>query len=136
MFNASMIIAQSSDTGDAAAGVGAIIAAVIYLAIIVVVIAGMWKMLEKANQPGWGILIPIYNVILLLRVAGKPIWWIVLMIIPLVNIVPAILLPMAIARSFGKGTGFGIGLIFLPFIFYPMLGFGQAEYSPPGLPAV
>lgn len=135
MFNASMILAQSSSS-DTGGGAGAMVGVVIYLAIIIVVIAGMWKVFEKANQPGWGILIPIYNIILLLQVAGKPIWWIVLMIIPIINIIPAVLVPIAIAKNFGKGAGYGVGLIFLPFIFYPMLGFGKAEYSPPGMPAI
>ena len=116
------------------AGCGAV-GAFLYLAIIVVMIVGMWKMLEKANQPGWGAIIPIYNVILLLRVAGKPLWWIILLFVPLVNIVISILIPAAIAKNFGKGTGFTLGLIFLPMIFYPILGFGSAEYSPEGMPS-
>ncbi len=114
-------------------GVGVFL--VVYLAVIVLMIAGMWKMFEKANQPGWGVLIPIYNVILLLRVAGKPLWWIILMFIPLISIIPLILIPVAIAKNFGKGGGFAVGLIFLPMIFYPILGFGSAEYSPPGIPS-
>ncbi len=103
---------------------------VIYLALVVVVIAGMWKMFEKANQPGWGALIPIYNIILLLKVAGKPVWWILLLFIPLVNIVISILVYAAVARNFGRGVGFTIGLIFLPIVFVPILGFGEAKYNP------
>ena len=101
-----------------------------YLAFIILVIAGTWKTFEKANQPGWGCLIPIYNIVLMIQVAGKPIWWLILMFIPIVNIIPAIIIPISIAKNFRQGTGFGIGLIFLPFIFYPILGFGSAEYDP------
>ena len=93
-------------------------------------IAGAWKTFEKANQPGWACIIPIYSVIVLLKVAGKPLWWLIVLIIPFIGIIPAILIPFAIARNFGKGVGFGAGLMFLPFIFYPVLGFGSAEYDP------
>ncbi len=103
---------------------------IIYLLFLVIAIAGMWATFEKANQPGWGIIIPIYNLILLLKVAGKPLWWLILMFIPLISIIPAIIVPFAIARNFRKGSGFGAGLLFLPFIFYPILGFGSAEYDP------
>lgn len=108
----------------------------IQLALVVAMIAGGWKMLEKANQPGWGVLIPIYNLILLLRVAGKPIWWVIPWLIPLVNVVITILVAAAIARSFGKGIGYTLGLAFLPMIFWPILGFGSAEYVPAGLPSM
>lgn len=110
-------------------GIGAIIAMIIYLAIIVVVIAGMWKVFAKAGEPGWACLVPIYNAIVLLKIAGKPLWWIVLFVIPLANLVAAILLSLAIAERFGKGAGFGIGLALLGFVFYPILGFGDAEYT-------
>lgn len=103
---------------------------ILYLGLLVVAVAGMWATFEKANQPGWGILIPIYNLILLLKVAGKPLWWLILMFIPLVSIIPGIIIPFAVARNFRKGSGFGAGLLFLPFIFYPILGFGSAEYDP------
>ncbi|MCZ6651968.1 MAG: DUF5684 domain-containing protein [Planctomycetota bacterium] len=102
----------------------------IYLGLLAIMVAGMWATFEKANQPGWGVLIPIYNIILLLKVAGKPLWWLILMVIPLVSLIPTIMIPLAVARNFRKGGGFGAGLIFLPFIFYPILGFGSAEYDP------
>jgi hypothetical protein len=101
----------------------------IWLAIVVVVFAGMWKTFTKAGQPGWGVLIPIYNCYLFTQIAGRPGWWVILMFIPLVNFVIAILLCLDIARKFGKGAGFGIGLLFLGFIFYPILGFGDATYE-------
>ena len=103
---------------------------VFYVAIMVAVIAGCWKMFVKAGQPGWGILIPIYNVYLMLKVAGRPGWWLLLMLIPIVNFVVGIVVAIDIARNFGKGIGFVLGMIFLGFIFYPILGFGSAQYRP------
>lgn len=102
---------------------------VLYFALVIGVIAGVWKTFVKAGKPGWGALIPIYNIILLLQIADKPLWWIILFFIPLVNIIVAILLSIEIAAKFGKGAGFGLGLAFLGFIFYPILGFGDAKYQ-------
>ena len=61
--------------------------------------------------------------------AGKPTWWIVLFLIPLVSLVAAVLVSIEIAKKFGQGTGYGLGLAFLPMLFYPMLGFGSAQYQ-------
>jgi len=105
---------------------------IIYIAVIIIAIAGMWKAFEKAGQPGWAVIIPIYNIIVLLKIVGRPVWWIVLYLIPLVNFVISIIVSIDLAKSYGKGTGYGVGLLFLPFIFYPMLGFGSAQYVGPG----
>ena len=102
---------------------------VINLALVAAVLAGIWKVFVKAGKPGWGCLVPIYNIILLLEMAGKPMWWIVLLLIPLVGLIVAVLVNIEIAKKFGKSTGFGVGLALLPFIFYPMLGFGSARYQ-------
>jgi hypothetical protein len=104
---------------------------IIYLALIVLVVAGFWKMFEKAGKPGWAAIVPIYNMIVMLEIAGRPIWWIILLIIPIVSIVVVIIVMIDIAKSFGKGAGFAIGLVFLPFIFGPLLGFGDATYKGP-----
>jgi hypothetical protein len=101
---------------------------VIELILLVVSLAGLWKTFEKAGKPGWAAIVPIYNSIVLLEIAGKPIWWILLFFIPCVNIVVFILVTIDVAKNFGQGAGFGIGLFFLPFVFYPMLGFGSAQY--------
>ena len=101
----------------------------IYVAVIVIVIAGIWKAFEKAGKPGWAAIVPIYNVIVMIEIAKKPLWWIILMLIPLVNIVIAIILNIEIAQKFGKGAGFGLGLSFFGFIFWPILGFGDAQYQ-------
>jgi hypothetical protein len=98
------------------------------LALAVVVIVGMWKVFEKAGKPGWASLIPIYNLIVLLEIIGKPLWWIVLFFLPCVNFIAFVLVGIEVAKAFGKDTLYGIGLALLPFIFYPMLGFGSARY--------
>ncbi len=115
--------------GGGGAGLFGGVFMVVWLAIFVLTIAGMWKIFIKAGKPGWACLIPIYNLIVLLEIAGKPVWWFILFLIPLVNLVVAILVVIALAERFGKGVGFAIGLLLLPFIFYPLLGFGDARYQ-------
>lgn len=98
------------------------------LLILVLMIYAGWKVFEKAGQPGWAVIIPFYNIYILLKIANKPGWWLILFLIPLVNFVVAILVSINVAKAFGKGAGFGIGLAFLGFIFYPILAFTDAEY--------
>jgi len=105
----------------------------IELAIFILVIVGVWKVFTKAGRPGWASLIPLYHLYVLLKIAGKPGWLILLFLIPLVNVVMLIIVAIEVAKVFGKGTGFGLGLAFLGFIFYPILGFGDATYQ--GAPA-
>jgi hypothetical protein len=93
-----------------------------------VVVAAMWKVFTKAGKPGWAAIVPIYNIVVLLEIAGKPLWWIALFFVPLVSLVAAFLIMIGVAKAFGKGTGFGIGLTLLGFIFFPILGFGSAQY--------
>ena len=102
---------------------------IIYIAVVVVEIAGAWMMFAKAGQPGWAAIIPIYNIVVAMRVAQRPAWWTILMFIPLVSLVIAIIVALDIARLFGKSGAFAIGLIFLSFIFIPILGFGSAQYQ-------
>jgi len=85
---------------------------VIYLALIVLLIVSQWKIYSKANKPGWACLIPIYNIIVLLEIVGKPLWWLFLFLIPIVNIVFVIWMTNLLSKSFGKSEGFTIGLIF------------------------
>ncbi len=99
------------------------------LVVIAVIIAGFWKVFAKAGRPGWAAIIPIYNIIVLLQVAGKPLWWTILFFIPIVNIVISILVCLAIARNFGRSEAFGVGLALLGVIFFPILGFGSAQYQ-------
>ncbi len=102
---------------------------IIYLAFLVLMIVSLWKIFEKAGKPGWACIIPIYNILILLEIVGKPWWWLLLMLIPGVNIVFAIWMTNLLSLSFGKTVGFTIGLLLLPFIFYPILGLGDAAYK-------
>jgi len=96
----------------------------------VVLIVGLWKMFEKAGQPGWAVLIPLYNAYILLKVARRPGWWLLLYLIPVVNIVIVIIVAIDVARSFGRSAAFGFFLNFLLFgIGYAVLGFGSAQYQ-------
>lgn len=99
--------------------------------IAIIIIIAQWKIYEKAGQPGWASIVPIYNIVILLRIIGKPTWWLLLMIIPGVNIIIGIWSTNLLAKSFGKDVGFTLGLIFLSIIFYPILAFGSAEYQGP-----
>ncbi|MDR9402035.1 MAG: DUF5684 domain-containing protein [Halothece sp. Uz-M2-17] len=105
----------------------ALLQLIVQLIIFILLIAGNWMVFVKAGQPGWAILIPFYNVYVTLKIAGRPGWWLILLFIPLVNLI-FIIIPFDIAGKFGKGVGYGLGLLFLPFIFYPVLGFGHASY--------
>lgn len=110
---------------------GAVIGLIIELAIIVFMVASIWKVYTKAGQPGWAAIVPIYNLYVLTQIVGRPAWWIVLFFIPGVNFIAAIILYIDLAKSFGKGAGFGLGLTFLGFIFMPILGFGSSQYVGP-----
>ncbi len=108
------------------AGIGVII---LLLLIGIFMIISMWKVFAKAGQPGWAVLIPIYREVVWLTLVNKPIWWIILLLIPFVNIVIVIMILHRTSLSFGKDGGFTAGLFFLPIIFWPILAFGKAEYK-------
>ena len=113
-----------------------IIAIIFLVAFVVFIIAAMWKVFEKAGQPGWAAIIPIYNIYIMTKIGGKPGIWTLLCLIPIVNYVFMIWLTNMISKSFGKDEGFTAGMIFLGFIFWPILGFGSAKYLGPfGNPA-
>ena len=104
----------------------------IYIAIVVAIIAGWWMIFTKAGEAGWKSIIPIWNTLILLKIIGREWWWILLLLIPFVNIVIWIIVSLDLAKVFGRGTGFGIGLAFLSFIFAPILGFGSDAYKGSG----
>jgi len=105
----------------------------IYLVFVIAVIAGWWMMFEKAGEAGWKAIIPIYNIIVLLKIVGREWWWVILFLIPIVGFIVWIIVALDLAKVFGRGTGFGIGLIFLTPIFALILGFGSDTYK--GAPA-
>ena len=104
---------------------------IFWLAFTILMIAACWKIFTKAGQPGWASIIPIYNWYILCKIVGRPSWWVILLLIPFVNFIIGIILCIDLAKSFGKGVGFGIGLILLSVIFFPILGFGSAQYQGP-----
>lgn len=116
-YNASFLAGISS---------GVIVISLIFAALM---IATMWRIFTKAGKPGWASIVPIYNMVVMLQISGKPEWWILLFFIPLVNIVIAIMVIIAMAEAFGQSTGFAMGMLFLPIIFYPLLAFGDYEYQ-------
>lgn len=99
---------------------------------IVVIVVSMWKLYNKAGQPGWTSLIPIYNYVVLLRIINRPIWWIFMLLVPIVNVIFYAIMVIDLAKVFGKGTGFGVLLLIFPYITFPILAFSSsAEYSEP-----
>ena len=104
---------------------------IVYLLVVAVLIAAMWKVYTKAGKPGWACIIPIYNLIVLLEIVGKPVWWFLLFLIPCVNFVFIIWTYNLLSKSFGKSEGFTVGLILLSPIFMCILGFGDAVYLGP-----
>lgn len=118
-----------SGTDEAAAVITGVVIGVVYLVVAIVMIAATWKLFVKAGKPGWACIVPIYNMVVLLQIAGKPEWWVVLMFVPFANIIVLLMMDLGIAENFGKSTGFGLGLFFLPIIFMPVLAFGDARYA-------
>ena len=118
-------------------GIGVAIALVFFgLTFAILIIVSNWKIYSKAGKPGWASIIPIYSTIVLLEIVGKPVWWLILLLIPCTLPIFGIWLTNLVSKSFGKNVGFTIGLLILPIIFYPILAFGSATYQgPAGAPA-
>lgn len=124
-------LAQQNTGANIAAGIGGVVILFIWLAVIVLVIAGMWKTFAKAGQPGWAAIIPILNVYIMLKVAGRPGWWLLLYLIPIVNLVVTIIVYNDISKSFGHGLGMTLLLFFLSPIAFCVIGFGSSQYQGP-----
>ena len=127
------ILAQTTANTSGAVG-GSIIGSLVWLAITVVLVVALWKLFVKAGHPGWASLIPIYNTVVMLRITGHSGWWILGMLVPFLNFFVIIRLVFNLATVFGRGIGFGFGLLFLSPIFIPILAFGSSRYegSTPG----
>jgi len=141
MHTLTTILAQASGNQEAAAQFGALLALIagfgmiLVAGIVVVTLIGMWKVFTKAGEPGWAVLVPIYNLIVLLRIAGLPWYWV---FAPFVAIVPIlgwiaymvwiVWVHHRISTRFGQGVGFTIGLTLLGPIFWLILGFGSSKY--------
>jgi hypothetical protein len=101
----------------------------IILGLAVLLFAAIWRIFEKAGRQGWEALIPIYSAYVLTKIIDKPGYWVLLMCIPYIGLIWAIWSTNLLSKKFGKDVGFTIGLIFLPFIFYPILAWGDAQYQ-------
>lgn len=120
---------ESVETGGLMAAMGAL--AFVYFAVILLILVSMWKIFVKAGKPGWAAIVPIYNMIVLLEIVNKPIWWFIMFFIPLVNLIFIIMTYNELSKSFGQGVGTTVLLILLPFVGFPMLAFGDAQYTRP-----
>lgn len=104
----------------------------ISLIIWVISIVAYWRVFEKAGKPGWAAIVPIYNIYVLVKIAGRPGWWLLLLLIPFVNVVIWLVLALDVAKAFGKSVLFGVvGLWLFSLIGYMILGFGNAKYIKP-----
>jgi hypothetical protein len=112
-------------------GAGFLVVLLIALIVAAIEIASLWIVFTKAGEKGWKAIIPIWSNIVQMRIIGRPVWWVILLFIPFVNFIVLIIVYLDLAKAFGKGVGFGIGLVFLPFIFMPLLAFGDARYTGP-----
>ena len=102
-----------------------------WLIIAILLIAAKWKVFVKAGQPGWAAIIPIYNIYIMTKIAGKPGIWTLLCLLPFVNLIFSIWLYNMISKSFGQEEGFTVGLVLLGIVFWPILGFGDSKYQGP-----
>lgn len=107
----------------------------ISLSIAAFYIIAAWKVYIKAGQSGWAAIIPIYNIYILMRIIGRPGWWVLLFLIPYVNLAISIVVVIDLAKSFGRSVKFAIlGLLLFPFVGYAMLAYGEDKYlGPQGL---
>ncbi len=111
-----------------------VIFGILWLALVIPTIVGLWKVFEKAGKPGWGAVVPFYNYWLIIEIVGRPEWWLVLLFVPYASLVVLVILMIDLAKSFGRTTGFGVGLALLSPVFMPLLGFGSDTYGGPSVP--
>ncbi len=104
---------------------------IVSLIITAVMLVAYWKIFVKAGEPGWGCLIPFYNLYIMFKIAWGKGWLFLLMLIPFVNIVVSIIWLWKFNKSFDKGAGFFVLLLLLPFIGFLILAFDSSEYIGP-----
>jgi hypothetical protein len=115
-------------SSDILGGAAATVILLFQLALVGVQVAGMWTVFEKANYAGWKAIIPIYNLYVMLQIGENRWWWLLLLVVPVVNLYAVYKIHAGVARSFGRGIGFGLGLAFLGILFFPLMGFGDYQY--------
>lgn len=106
----------------------ALLILLIEIGLIVLIFASLWKIVAKAGEPGWSGIVPIYNMLIMAKIAQKPMWWGALVLIPIAGIVFQVWIWNRVVKRFGYSEGFTVGVMLLPFIFIPILGFGSAQY--------
>jgi hypothetical protein len=116
--------------GIATITLGVILLACCCVSVVVIEILASWTVFSKAGQPGWAAFIPIYNFVVLCRMAGHSGWWVLLLLVPLVNLIIPFIVHVDVARKFGYGALFGICLTLFDFICMPILAFSEAVYDP------
>lgn len=114
----------------AAAGAMALYS-IIGIALTVLLLVSLWKIFVKAGKPGWGAIVPFYNFYCLFDISFGNGWLFLLMFVPCVGVVMQIIAYVKLAQAFGKSGGFAVGLIFLPYIFLPILAFDGSQYYGP-----
>lgn len=120
---------ENNDAGVIAAAIAGLGIFLVFFSILIVLFyVCRWKIFTKAGKEGWKSIIPIYNIIVMLEITKQPAIWILYFFIPFVNIYFAIKHVHGLSKAFGKDTGFTVGLIFLSYIFYPILAFGDSKY--------
>lgn len=124
----------TTTTGLSPAAGGAIaVLTILYFVFIIalsaVLIASMWKLFNKAGQPGWAAIVPILNLVVLWKLLKLELVWLVIAFIPCVSIAWLVASPFFLAKAYGKSAGFGVGLLLLPIVFFPILAFGSSQYQ-------
>lgn len=102
----------------------------IVLALIVNLVA-YWLIFAKSGKPGWAALIPVYNIYVYLKIVGRPVWWLLLILVPIVNVLVYIIVTYDLAKSFGKGIGYTLLMLLVHPVGQLMLAFGKATYTGP-----
>lgn len=95
-------------------------------------LAGLWKCFVKAGYPGWFVLIPVWNLIVLMDVVEQSPWWLLMLLIPFIGWLAALYLCICLAKAFGRDASTGIALLVAPWLVLPILAFSRAEYTPVG----
>ena len=110
------------------AAVGGIVM-LISAALSILMLVSMWKVFKKCGKPGWAVFVPIYNTYVMCEIAGKPWWYLLLFFVPFANIYAMFVLYDGMAKKLGKSTGFTIGMMLLPMIFFPILAFSKSAVA-------
>lgn len=126
------LFTSASPAASATGSATFLVIALLSLALCIALIAAVWKIYAKAGQHGWAVLVPIYNMLVLLRIIGRPAWWLLLLFIPFVNLIISLIMSLDLAKAFGRSTVFGVvGLFLFSTIGYLILGFDKSQYQGP-----